>query len=62
MMLRLIRASKEVVGGFSHADHQWSEGLLNSEFTKRGRIEHHFYAMDSVSIVFIEVKKALRFG
>ena len=33
-------------------------GLLDAEFTKKGRIEHHFYAMDTVSVVFIEVKKA----
>jgi hypothetical protein len=37
-------------------------GLLDSEFTRRGRIEHHFYAVDSVSIVFIEVKKSLVTG
>jgi len=33
------------------------EGLLEAEFTKRGRIEHHFYAMNSASIIFIEIKK-----
>jgi hypothetical protein len=33
------------------------EGLLDAEFTKRGRIEHHFYAMGTVSIVLIEVEK-----
>ena len=33
------------------------EGLLDSEFTRKGRIEHHFYAMDSISIIFIEIKK-----
>jgi hypothetical protein len=33
------------------------EGVLDAQFTKRGRIEHHFYAMSSVSIVFIQVKK-----
>jgi hypothetical protein len=33
------------------------EGLLDAQFTRRGRIEHHFYAMDTVSIVFIEAKK-----
>jgi len=38
------------------------EGLLDSEFTKRGRIEHLFYAVNSVSIVFIEVKKTLFVG
>ena len=38
------------------------EGLLEAEYTKRGRIEHHFYAMNSISIVFIEVKKAEAMG
>jgi hypothetical protein len=38
------------------------EGLLEAEFTKIGRIKHHFYAMDSISIVFIEVKKELVIG
>src|SRR5437667_3015608 len=38
------------------------EGLLDSEFTKKGRIEHHFYAMSSVSIVFFEVKKTYTLG
>jgi hypothetical protein len=38
------------------------EGLLESEFTKRGRIEHHFYAMQSVSIIFIEIKKEYTSG
>ena len=38
------------------------EGLLDAEFTKKGRIEHHFYAMSSISIVFIEVKKTYTLG
>ena len=38
------------------------EGFLEREFTKKGRIEHHFVAVDSVSIVFIEVKKAWTLG
>ena len=38
------------------------EGLLDSEFTKRGRIEHHFCSMNSVSIVFIEAKKVYVLG
>jgi hypothetical protein len=38
------------------------EGLLEAEFTKKGRIEHHFYAMNSISIVFIEVEKAYAMG
>lgn len=31
------------------------ETLLESEFTRRGRIENHFIALDSVSIAFVEV-------
>ena len=38
------------------------ERLLEAEFTKKGRIEHHFYAMNSISIVFIEVKKEYTMG
>ena len=38
------------------------EGLLDAEFTKKGRIEYHFYSMNSVSIVFIEVKKTYAMG
>ena len=38
------------------------EGLLDAEFTKRGKIEHHFCSLSSVSIVFIEVKKTLVSG
>ena len=38
------------------------EGLLEADFTKKGRIEHHFYAMNSISIVFIQVKKAYAMG
>ena len=38
------------------------EGLLEAEYTKKGRIEHHFYAMNSISIVFIEVKKEYTMG
>jgi hypothetical protein len=33
------------------------EGLLDAEFAKRERIEHHFYAMGTVSVVLIEVKR-----
>ncbi|KAE8133560.1 hypothetical protein BDV38DRAFT_257966 [Aspergillus pseudotamarii] len=36
--------------------------LLDSEVTRKGRIEHHFVALDSVSIVFIEVKKSCAMG
>jgi hypothetical protein len=38
------------------------EGVLDAQFTKRGRIEHHFYTMDSVSVVFIEIKKIYTLG
>ena len=39
-----------------------ADGLLEAEYTKKGRIEHHFYAMNSISIVFIEVKKTHAMG
>lgn len=29
---------------------------------KKGRIEHHFVAVDAISIIFIEVKKILTTG
>ncbi|GAB1195341.1 hypothetical protein APSETT444_004599 [Aspergillus pseudonomiae] len=38
------------------------ETLLDAEFTRKGRIGHHFVALDSVSIVFIEVKKSWTMG
>jgi len=38
------------------------EGLLDSEFTKKGRIEHHFYAIGSISVIFIEIKKTYTVG
>jgi hypothetical protein len=38
------------------------EGFLDAEFTKKGRIEHHFFTVDLISIVFIEVKKTLVVG
>jgi hypothetical protein len=38
------------------------EGLLDAEFTKKGRIEHYFCSMNSVPIVFIEVKKVYVLG
>ena len=38
------------------------EGLLDAEFTKKGRIEHHFCSMNSVSIIFIEVEKTYVMG
>ena len=52
----------EIICLFGNAVVNKPEGLLDSEFTKKGRIEHHFYAVNSVSIVFIEVKKALVIG
>ena len=33
------------------------EGLLETQLSRKGRIEHHFVAVDSVSTVLIEVKK-----
>jgi len=52
----------EIVSLFGNTVVNKPEALLDAEFTKRGRIEHHFVAMDSVSIVFIEVKKLLVSG
>ena len=52
----------EVVSLFGCAIINNPEGLLDAEFTKKGRIEHHFCSMNSVSIVFIEVKKTYVFG
>jgi len=52
----------EIVCLFGNAVVNHPEGLLDSEFTRRGRIEHHFYAVNSISIVFIEVKKTLVVG
>src|SRR5271156_213548 len=42
---------------FRNSEARSSEGLLDADFTKRRRIEHYFYAMGTVSIVFIQVKK-----
>jgi hypothetical protein len=52
----------EVVSLFGCAIINNPEGLLDAEFTKKGRIEHHFCSMNSVSIVFIEVKKTYVMG
>jgi hypothetical protein len=52
----------EVVALFQCAIVNNPEGLLDAEFTKKGRIEHHFCSMNSVSIVFIEVKKTYAMG
>jgi hypothetical protein len=47
----------EIVCLFGSAVVNKPEGLLDAEFTKKGRIEHNFYAFHSVSIVFLEIKK-----
>jgi len=47
----------EIVCLFGSAVVNKPEGLLDAEFTKKGRIEHHFYAFYSVTIVFLEIKK-----
>ena len=47
----------EIVCLFGSAVVDKLEGLLDAEFTKKGRIEHHFYAFYSVTIVFLEIKK-----
>src|SRR5205085_12047596 len=55
--LTYLQFFSEVVSLFGCAIINNPEGLLEAEFTKKGRIEHHFCSMNSVSIVFIEVKK-----
>jgi hypothetical protein len=52
----------ETVCLFGNAVVNKPEGLLDAEFTKKGKREHHFYAVSSISIVFIEVKKNLVVG
>jgi hypothetical protein len=52
----------EVVSLFGCAVTNNPEGLLEAEFTKKGRIEYHFCSMNSVSIVFIEVEKTYVMG
>jgi hypothetical protein len=37
-------------------------GLLDAKFKKRGTIKQHFYAMDTISIVFLEIEKAFVAG
>lgn len=36
------------------------EGLLKSNTTRKGHIEHHFTTFASTTIVFIDVKKNLK--
>jgi hypothetical protein len=52
----------EVVSLFRCAIINNLEGLLDAEFTKKGRIEYYFCFMNSVSIIFIEVKKTYAMG
>jgi hypothetical protein len=52
----------EIVALFGSTIINKPEGLPDSEYTRKGRVEHHFYAMDSISIVFIEVKKSIISG
>jgi hypothetical protein len=52
----------EIVCLFGNAVVNKPEAYLDAEFTKRGRIEHHFYALNSISIVFIEIKKTYTVG
>jgi hypothetical protein len=51
-----------IVSLFGHAVTNNPEGLLESEFAKKGRREHHFIAVKSASIVFIEVKRTMLMG
>ena len=52
----------EIVCLFGNAVVNEPEGLLDAQFTKKGKIKHHFYAMRSISIVFIEVEKTYALG
>ncbi|KAN0067920.1 hypothetical protein V8E54_013848 [Elaphomyces granulatus] len=49
----------KIVCVFGHAIINRPEGIITAEFTRNGRIEHHFIAFESATVVFIEVKKAL---
>ncbi|KAL4779198.1 hypothetical protein BJX76DRAFT_98620 [Aspergillus varians] len=51
-----------IVGLFGSAITNKPEGLLESKFSRRGRTEHHFVSVGSISIVFIEVKRELSTG
>ncbi|KAL2864582.1 uncharacterized protein BJX67DRAFT_360907 [Aspergillus lucknowensis] len=51
-----------IIGVFGTAIVNKPEGLLDSRFSKRGRIEHHFVSLRSTSVVFIEVKRIWTLG
>ena len=51
-----------IVGLFDSTITNKPEGLLQSKFSRRDRIEHHFVSVGSISIVFIEVKRELSAG
>lgn len=46
-----------IVARFGSSVMNKPEGLLESNVTRKGRIEHHFTTFDSVSIVFVEIKR-----
>jgi hypothetical protein len=58
----LIQIFSEIVCLFGCTIVNKPEGLLDFDLTKKGRIEYYFYALDSISIVFIEVKKEMVAG
>jgi hypothetical protein len=60
--LTYLQFFSKVVSLFECAIINNPEGLLEAELTKKGRIEYHFCSMNSVSIVFIEVKKTYAMG
>jgi hypothetical protein len=60
--LTYLQFFSELVSLFGCAIVNNPEGLLEAEFTKKGRIEYHFCSMNSVSIVFIEVEKTYVMG
>jgi hypothetical protein len=47
---RIVRLSE-------HAIAKKPEGIVTTAFTRNGRIEHHFIALESTAILFIKVKK-----
>ena len=59
---KIIQCFNQIVCLFGSKVINKPERILDVEYTKKGRIEHLFYAMSSVSVVFIEVKKNHIFG
>ncbi|OJJ04106.1 hypothetical protein ASPVEDRAFT_770638 [Aspergillus versicolor CBS 583.65] len=58
----LLFLFNRIIGLFGSAITNKPGGLLESKFSKRGRIKHDFISVGSISIVFLEVKKELSTG